>query len=179
MSEGISKLLDLIVQFANFFIPWTVLDAFEGGVILRWGKYHRTIGPGFHWCLPFNIDHVFTDTVVLRTKPIGLQSLLTKDARAITLTAIVTSSIEDVRKALLDVESVDQAMLDACAGAIGTLVTKSTWDEIVHEDFQNEMAKACRRGAKRYGIAIDRVQLMELTPARAIRLLQDDKAGAG
>jgi hypothetical protein len=43
----------------------------------------------------------------------------------------------------------------------------------VTEYTANELAKVCRRGAKRFGVEIDKVQLTDLTQARAIRLLQD------
>ncbi len=154
--------------------PFVIIQHFEKGVALDFGKHKRVLDPGVHWVWPLGFTSVFHDNVVWRTMDLGVQSLVTRDGRTITLRAMVTARIDDIEKAILEVEGVDHAIKDCCSGAIGTHITSHTWDEICKEDTANELAKVCRRGSKRFGVEIDRVQLTDLTPARAIRLLQDD-----
>lgn len=156
--------------------PFVIVQHFERAVALDFGKHKRVLGPGMHWVWPLGFTSVFHDNVVWRTVTLGVQSLITKDNRHITLRAVITARIEDIEKAMLEVESVDHALIDSCCGAIGMQVAEHTWDEVRAETFSNELAKACRRGAKRYGIEIDRVQLQDLTQSRALRLFQDHKA---
>lgn len=170
---GFEKLIDLLVQFMEFFKCCAVVDAYERGVHLRFGTPLRNLEPGLRFHIPFFVDRFLCDNVVTRTGTIGVQSLLTKDNRPITLKAVVTSNIFDIRAALLEVESVDHALIDSCAGAIGAYVADHTWEEIASPETSNELAKVCRRNAKRFGIEIERVQLVDLTPARALRLMQE------
>lgn len=39
------------------------VDTNEQGVILRFGEYHRTVGPGLHYHMPFPVERVFTPMV--------------------------------------------------------------------------------------------------------------------
>ena len=47
-----------IVIAAFFFSIWFTVGAEEVGVILRFGKYNRTIEPGLNYKLPFGIEEV-------------------------------------------------------------------------------------------------------------------------
>lgn len=166
------KLFERLADLAEWFVPFSVVDEYEEGVVLRFGRFTRVLGPGFHWIWPFGVDRVITDNVVWRTNDLQVQSLVTKDGRTITVCAVITSRIRNIQKALLDVEGVDDALIDACAGAVGAYVSSRTWEELTDTRVPDELATACQKGATRYGIEIGRVQLKDLTPSRAIRLLQ-------
>jgi regulator of protease activity HflC (stomatin/prohibitin superfamily) len=166
------KLIDLFLQFIDLFRFFTVCNEFERGVVLRLGVYQKVLEPGFHLILPFNLDQVIYDNVVPRTTNLGAQGLTTRDGKTITLSAIVTAQIRDIRKATLEVEHVDTALVDSCFATIGDLVVSHDWDSIKTPEFSDAVTKACRRQAFKYGIEILRVQLSDLTPSRALRLFQ-------
>lgn len=166
------RIIDLLLQWIGWFIPFVVIDQFERAVVLRWGRYHRTLEPGFHWIWPFEIERVIADNVVPRTTNLQAQSLTTKDGRLVVLGAVVTSQIADIVAATLEVEGVDHALQDACYGAIGTMVAAATYDEIREPGFSHELTKACRRAAKNFGIEIIRVQLSDITLAKTLRIHQ-------
>jgi regulator of protease activity HflC (stomatin/prohibitin superfamily) len=170
MNAGLDKLLDLFISCFQFFVPFYVIDAYERAVVLRWGHFHQEVGPGFHWCVPFNIDRVLKDNVVARTHTMTAQALTTSDGRTISVTAVITARISDIRKALLEVENMDHALLDACSAAIGAHVAAHTWDSLRTEPAADTLTKACRAGAWRYGVHIKRVQLADLALCRVIRL---------
>lgn len=171
------RLFEIIAQCFEWFVPFVVIRVYEGAVQLRQGKRHKILRGGFHWVVPFGVDHVIHENINWQVKPIGLQSLFTKDGHAVSLNAVATHRIgegdEDIARALLEVDSVEHALLDACAGAIGAHVASHTWDELRTEDTPNELSKVCRRNGKRFGIEIERIQLRDLTPAGAYRLLSD------
>ena len=166
------RLIDILLQFVDLFRFFIVVDEFEKAVVLRLGKFHKTLEPGFHFLLPFNIDNAIVDNVVPRTVNLGAQGLTTKDGKTITLSAVVTAQIRDIRKATLEVERVNDALVDSCYATIGDLVVAHDWDTVRTQEFSETITKACRRQAFKYGIEILRVQLSDLTPSRAIRLFQ-------
>ena len=167
------KLIDVALSFAETFRFFTVIDEFERGVVLRAGKFSREIGPGFHWLIPFNIERAFTDNVVPRTQNLGAQSLTTKDGKNVVVSGIVTAKIRDIKKAVLEVEGVDHALIDSCYAGIASLVSASTWDEIRSEEFSDKLTAACRKQAFRYGVEITRVQLSDVALSRALRLFMN------
>lgn len=166
------RIIDLLLQWIAFFIPFVVIDEFERAVVLRFGRYHRTLEPGFHWMIPFEIERCISDNVVPRTANLQAQSLTTVDGRLVVLGAVVTCQIYDIKVATLEVEGVDHALQDACYGAVGLAVSSRTYDEIRAEGFSHELTKACRRAAKNFGIDIMRVQLSDLTLAKTLRIHQ-------
>jgi regulator of protease activity HflC (stomatin/prohibitin superfamily) len=158
-----------IVETAQQLRCWIAIEEFQRGVLLRWGKFHRELEPGLHWLVPLR-DQVLVDNVVDRTTSLPAQSLVTKDGRQIVIGCAVTSSIRDIRKALVGVESVDHALVDSCAGTIAESVTSAAWDELATAEFREKVTKACRKNAWRYGIEIERVQLVDISISPSVRV---------
>ena len=171
----LDRLIDFLLSIIQMFQFWTVVNEYERGVVLRLGRFKREIGPGLTWCIPFYVDHVLVDNVVNRVVELGPQSLTTKDGKDVTVNAVVTASIKDIKKALLEVEGVDHALADACCAAVGEHVNDTDWTDLRGELSYDTLTKACRRQAFKYGIEIHRVQLKDLTRCRSLRILAGER----
>lgn len=167
------KLASLIVQFGEFFRFWEVVHPYEGGLVLRLGIYRRDLKPGFNWMVPFGVEHAITEYTVPRTSRIHSMSTTTKDGRTAGFEAVVTWKINDLHKSLLEVSSLKDAIMDCCMGVIGTELSESSWEEIVHNKTSESLTGACRKNGWRWGVEIIRVQLTGVVAAKNIRLLQD------
>ena len=168
----LDKLIDFIIQFIELFKFWVVIHPFEAGVMLRLGKFYKIVECGFHWMLPFGVDHVITEHIVPTTHSLGDESTISKDGKSVGFHAVVTYKVRDIQKALLDVEDVDHAVRDACAGEIGRVMRESTWEEILAADILEKLTAACRKRGFRYGIEVMSVQLAGVAICRSIRLMQ-------
>lgn len=167
------KLIDIILQFLRLFQFWVVVNAYAAGVRQRLGKFHAVLGPGFHWMLPFNVDRLIWDSVVTETLRVKPQSLTTKDGVAVTVSSVVTFRIEDIKIFLLDVEGRNAVIEDSTYGATSNFIMKRTWQELNEiTDIGHELAKDVRRQAKRYGVAVDQVQVVDFARCRSLRLIQ-------
>lgn len=171
---GFEKFFEILLSIWQSFIPFTVVEQYERFVLLRLGKFHHCLEPGFHWIIPFGIDKVIGDNVVTRTHKLREQSVTTKDGQSATVRGVVTASIRDIQKATLGVEHVDDAMNDSCLGEIGRAVLTTTWADMAREKFVDDLSKACRKNAWRYGIEIERVQLSDIVLAPAYRVFGVD-----
>lgn len=169
----IDRLVEFLSQFIGLFKFWYIIFDYERGVLLRLGRFRKEMEPGLHWLIPFSVDHVLADNVVPRTVHLGVQSLMTADGRTIAVSAVVTASIRHIRKAMLEVEGVDHALIDSCTAAVAAHVSAVTWDHLRTEDSGAALMKVCRAQAFRYGLEIHRVQLADMSPCRAIRLHSD------
>ena len=169
----LEKLFDFILQFINLFKFWTVLDEYEEGVVLRLGRYHRTIGPGFHWLWPFAFENDLYTNVVLETKNLCSQCLTTKDHVSIALEAVVTSRTKNVKKFLLEVDNAMSVLQDCTYGVVADLVTQSTWEEVVTPEFKDKVTEKVRRKAFSYGIEVLGVQFSDLCKAKCLRVMNN------
>lgn len=166
----LDKLWELVSESLHSLVFWAVLDPYERGLQLRLGKLHKELGPGFHWILPLHIDRVISENVVPRVERLYGLSTTTADNKAVGFDAIVTYSISDVRKAMLEVDGLKDAISDACAGTIGTKLQAATWDEIRQGAPVDALTSACRRRGKKWGVEIESVQLAGIAIVRNLRL---------
>lgn len=166
----IDKLIDFLIGIIDLFRFWQIVDEYERGIVLRLGRFHREIGPGLHWQIPFGVDRPLVDNVVPRTINLGEQSLTTSDGKGVVISGVVTARIHSIKKSILEVESVDQALMDACGGEISSVVSAATWDELHTGALAEKLTDVCRKRGWRWGIEIIQVQLTDLTLARSIRL---------
>lgn len=148
------------------------MHSYQRGVVLRFGKFHRIVEADFHWIWPFCIETYLEANVVRETMMVGPQSLTTVDGHSVVITTVVTFNIEDIKTFLLDIEGAHQVIEDSTYGIVASFVMKHTWQQLLDVDISKELTKDVRRSAKKYGVAIDNVQVADFTRSRSIRLLQ-------
>lgn len=167
------RLVDFLIQFLDLFRFFVVIPSYGDGVVLRFGKFHRLTHPGFHFIWPFKIEEVLSTNVVTETMPVGPQSLTTKDGVSIVISTVVTFRKTDVKTFLLEIEGAGQVIEDATYGIVAQFVMGHSWDELREGmDMANELTKAVRRQAKKYGVDIITVQISDFTRSRSYRLMQ-------
>jgi len=168
----IDRLVDLIVSWVRLFKFFCVVRDFEGGVILRFGRFHREAIPGFHWMWPFEIEELIYTNVVDELLEIGPQSLTTRDDVAIVISTVITFSVKYPRKFLLDVEGANQAIADAAVGVQSRYVLSHKWADLLAADKPTDLLEMVRKRAWRYGVEVKSVEVKDFTRSRSFRILQ-------
>lgn len=169
----LESLLNFIVTIWEWFIPFRVVNHWEKGVILRFGRFKREAEPGFHWLIPFNVDKLMTAPSVVQTHRLNKQSITTKDGKQIVVSAVVKFTVTDIRAFLLDVFQSGDAIEDVSMGGLRKIIASKTWDECQHDDLEEELKKAVKLEVKKFGIEVQKVTLPDLACIRSLRLLQD------
>jgi regulator of protease activity HflC (stomatin/prohibitin superfamily) len=150
-----------------WFLPWTVLDEYERGVLLRLGrpvarKGSEVIGPGLIFHFPFNIDQLLFTNVVFETGSAELQCQ-TRDDITINIEVVAGYSISNPRKFLIEVEEAGDAVLDAIGGGVFESVRKRTWEQIDDSDFVDILRSEIGQRGRRFGVKIETVYIHSLT----------------
>lgn len=165
------KLVDVLLQWLDLFAFVRIVHTYEKAVVLRLGRYHRTLEPGWHFVLPFRIEETLHEHVVPTTTNLAPQSLTTADDVSVVCAAVVTWQVRNVRKILLECEGKEQVMLDACAGVIAQHVTGATWRDLTTDEFARTVTSDVRSRAKKWGIRVIQVQFTDVAKCRAYRLV--------
>ncbi len=179
------KLVDLIVSWIKLFFFVFVIHQDCRAIVLRRGrpvmdpvtKRPKEVQPGFHFKWPFDVDEVFYREVTPAVMTVGPQSLTTKDDRDVVVSLLVTYQIEDVAKTIIECQGHRVAIEDAVYGVTSSFVMKHTWAELRNAadtpeiDLENEITKAARRRAKKFGVQILDAQFIDLTKSRSVRLI--------
>jgi membrane protease subunit HflK len=164
------RLVEFLLQCLGLFKAWEIVDCYQKGVVLRFGRHVRNVGPGFHWVWPFGVERVLHANIVPNTTNLGVQSLTTKDGHQVVISGLLTWRVADPTKFLLEVEGGQDAVADITFCSIADSVQGSTWEQVSDPDFPAKTATKLRRRAGRYGIEIDRLQFSDLSKCRSLRL---------
>lgn len=158
---GFLFVLFLMIVNSLFF----TIDTQEEGVILRFGKYHRTVGPGLHFKLPnlgsfLPIEEVIKVPVTVKQKlefgfktvKAGIRSqyrrssnysnestMLTGDLNVAEVEYIIQYRISDAKKFLFNVRNVKNNLYDLANAVIREVIGDRTVSEVLTEG-RNEIA---------------------------------------
>lgn len=130
-------ILVVIVSFSSFY----TVDQKEKAVVLLFGKYNRTVGPGLHFKLPFGIEKNYnvptgrylTEEFGFRTKKpwetrqskkdfTTESCILSGDLNIVDITWTIQYRIEDPRAWLFNVENQVKTIRDISQSVINQLV---------------------------------------------------------
>lgn len=168
------KLVDFIASTLKDFLPFTFMEQWSGGIILRFGKYHRIVKPGLIWKIPF-ADVLHATTIVTCTVSVPTQSLTTSDGKQIVVKSVVKYHISDIKLFTLEVYNSKDAILDTTQAIIKRIITAKAWSECGDEKIDANIATKLRAEVKCWGIEIEKVTLTDIGLIRSIRLFNENE----
>ena len=163
------------------------------GVVLRFGKFFKTVEPGLHFKLPLGIDAVtvlpirrqlklefgfstagYTNPIQAGQDPEEEKSMVTGDLNAALVEWVVQYRIEDPRQYLFDVRNPEETLRDLSEAAMREVIGDRTVDELItigRQDIEIEALARMQELSKRYhlGIRVDQVQLKNVNPPSQVQ----------
>jgi membrane protease subunit HflK len=183
-----------VLLIAAVWTSYYTVGAESEGVVLRFGKYFKTVGPGLHFKLPFGIDGLTVlptrrqlklefgfSTPGYTTNPIQAsqdqeeeKSMVTGDLNAALVEWVVQYRIEDPRQYLFDVRNPGETLRDLSEAAMREVIGDRTVDEVItigRQDIEIEALARMQGLSKRYrlGIRVDQVQLKNVNPPKQVQ----------
>jgi regulator of protease activity HflC (stomatin/prohibitin superfamily) len=165
-------LRDLIIYIWSELKPFIVINTYEEAVVLRLGKFNKTMKEGLHFKIPF-ADEVMSHHTIITTLNLPSQSLVTLDKKSIVVKAMVKFRITDIKTFMLEIFDKQDAISDIGQGIIKNIIMAKTWEECTDIEIDNTLTKKIRSEIKKYGIEIIQVTLTDICEMRSIRLIND------
>lgn len=163
------SLLNALSQFWVHIIPWIVVEPYEGGVMLKWGKYRGPLAPGWNLKIPL-VHTAMTTHTVPAPYQLDPQALTTQDGIQVTLRATVVYQVNDLHKYLLETDG-HALVLEVAQGIIAKQVSGYPWSEVHTSAFALATSLRIRRQSREYGALVKRVFFTDITRARPITLI--------
>lgn len=160
MKKWVPTVIIIFVLFFGVLIfrPWVTVDTDEVGVVLRLGKFDRTLGPGFHLRLPPPVELIYTPQVTqIKRVEIGFRTvannqyqdvedesyMLTGDENIASVELVVQYRISDPVKYLFTTEDVEETVKDITESAMRKVVGDYPIDAVL-TDRRSEIANKIR-----------------------------------
>lgn len=166
-----TKLLDLLMQTWNRVSPFEVIKEYEGAVVLRFGRYSRTIGPGLSFKIPI-IEEAISCNTCLTTIRLPPQTLTTRDDVPVVVSALVKYAVKDVKLFLLEIWDQTDVLADVTMGAIRMAVNALSYTDLVTSPPEPQVLEAVRKEANQYGFKVHKITFVDLGRVKSLRLIQ-------
>ena len=184
--------LVLLVWLASGFY---IVDESQRGVVLTFGRYSQTTGPGLRWRVPFPVQSVeLVNVTQVRTIEIGYRNnvkskvvreslILTNDENIADVQFAVQYILKDPEDWLFNVRRPEETVMQVAESAMREIVGQSSMDFVLYEG-REQIAAAAQKLMQdildRYksGVAISRVTLQNAQPPEQVQAAFDDAVKA-
>lgn len=174
-SAAIAVVTAVIFAAAAVINPKLVpIREYERGVIFRFGKYRKTVGPGVAWILS-RIDDLRTVETRDQLLDIPPQNVVTKENVKITVDAAAYYKIVDATKSALEVKDFKNSLAILLQSQIRAVIGNLSITEVVGktEEISNSLYRTLDETASKWGVKILRVELQHITlPEELVQAFQ-------
>ncbi|MFH0971198.1 MAG: SPFH domain-containing protein [Candidatus Micrarchaeota archaeon] len=164
------ELLPILVGLAliYFLLPRLYeFKEYERAVVLRFGKYNRTAGPGWIWVFPI-FERYFTVDMRVQTYDTKPQEVQTKDDVRIKVDVVSYIRVTNPRKVVLEVRDLGMAITKLLQGEIRLIIGKLDLDEVIEEteEVNEHLFGKLKEVEEAWGFLVLRIELetIELPP---------------
>jgi membrane protease subunit HflK len=172
-----------------------IVDESQRGVVLTFGRYSETTGPGLRWRIPFPVQSVeLVNVSQVRTIELGYRNnvkskvmreslMLTNDENIADIQFAVQYILSDPEDFLFNVRRPDETVRQVAESAMREIVGKSSMDFVLYEGREQIAASAQKLmqdilDRYRTGVAISRVTLQNVQPPEQVQAAFDDAVKA-
>ncbi len=145
-----------LIVFSGF----RIADQYQRAVVLRLGKYQSTRGPGLYWLIPLVEQKRMVDIRTI-TAAVEQQETITKDNVPIKVNAVVWYRIVDPMAAMLEVRSIDNAIIQVALTTLRTGIGQHTLDDVLKEQeaVSRQMEEKIDAITEPWGVKVERVEM--------------------
>ena len=186
---GVGLVLLALLAFSSIY----TVQAEAQGVVLRFGKYVKTVDPGLRFKMPFGIDKVSvvpvkrqlkqefgfgtpgaTDPTQFSSQQEAERSMVTGDLNTATLEWIIQYRIREPQLYLFKVREPGLTLRDISESVMRTVVGDRTVDEVItvgRQEIESEALGNLQELVNKYelGLSIDQVQLKNVNPPKPVQ----------
>ncbi len=153
----------LLILLAIVIPGMRIINQYERGVVLRLGRYSRTLDPGFRVIIPY-IDKMIK--VDIRTTPMDIpkQEVITRDNVTVNVDAVVYARVIDAQKAVLETTNYSYATSTFAQTALRDITGNFDLDEILskRDEISAQIREIVDAQTDNWGIDIQSVRLQNI-----------------
>ncbi|HET9806821.1 MAG TPA: SPFH domain-containing protein [Nitrososphaeraceae archaeon] len=181
MNSNFVILISLIGVILIIFSFIYIIKQFERSIILRLGKYHKQIGPGINYRIPF-IDNVLVIDIRERVREFKAERMLTKDNVPVTIDAILRYKIIEGRTndAILNVENFNEMIQQVSQTTLRNNIGSSLFQDILskREEINQHIKSIISNEASNWGIEVTGVEIRQVIIPQELEAAMSKQAQA-
>lgn len=153
----------------KFIISVRIVPAQEVLIVERLGKYHKTLGAGFHLLIPF-LDKVVYNVSLKEAIDVPSQICITRDNVQVKVDGIIYMKVIDPYKAVYHINDYKYALIQLAQttmrSVFGDLDLDKTFEE--RESLNAKIVGVVDEAADHWGVKIMRYEIQNITPPERV-----------
>jgi len=156
-----------------------IIFEYKRALKFRFGKYVKTLEPGFRWIIPI-IETIQIVDIRVITFNIDSQEVMTQDNVPCSIDGVVFFKIDDPEKAVLEVEEYKFAITQLSQAALRDVCGKVELDTILskREEMGKNIKSIVEEETKEWGIVIMDVKIKDIQLPENMRRMMANQAEA-
>jgi regulator of protease activity HflC (stomatin/prohibitin superfamily) len=137
-----------------------IANQYQRAVVLRLGRFQDIRGPGLYWIIPV-LERPLTVDIRTVTAAVEQQETITKDNVPVKINAVVWYRIFDPKQAMLEVRSVDNAVIQVALTTLRTGIGQYTLDDVLKEQdtVSTTIGQKIDTVTEPWGVKVERVEM--------------------
>lgn len=167
---SVFTILGLIFLFSILSSGIKVLNQYERGVVLTFGRYTGTLEPGLRLIIPIVQKMIRVDTRI-RTVDIPRQEAITKDNVPVGINAVVYFRVENAADAVLKVKNYPYAVSQYALAALRDIIGGVELDTLLaeRERIATEIKKVVDEETNPWGIDVTAIKIQDIELPAAMK----------
>lgn len=163
--DGLVFLLAAIGILTALSRAFVVIEQYEQGLVFRYGRFMRKLGPGVNFILPL-IDVVGVVDMRIRSIDVPTQKVISSDNAVVGLDAIIYYCPVEAEKLILNVAQYEIATIKLSQTALRSIVGDMPFDALnsEREEINKRLNAALSSLGNKWGIEIIRAEIGRITP---------------
>ncbi len=166
----IATFLVVLLFFTVFFKLIRIVPEQQAWVVEQFGKYKRTLGPGFHLVIPGVQKVAYKHTLKEEVIDVAPQVCITQDNVQVSVDGILYLRVEDPERASYGIEdyrfATAQLAQTTMRSEIGKIGLDNTFSE--RDRINNAVVKAIDEASDPWGIKVTRYEIRDITPTDTV-----------
>jgi regulator of protease activity HflC (stomatin/prohibitin superfamily) len=170
----------LVLFFTVFFKLIRIVPEQEAWIVEEFGKFRRTLGPGFHLVVPIWQKVAYKNNLKEEVIDVPPQVCITNDNVQVTVDGILYIQVVDPEKASYGIENYRfasaQLAQTTMRSEIGKIELDNTFSE--REEINDAVVKAVDEASDPWGIKVTRYEIRDITPTDTILTAMEQQVEA-
>jgi regulator of protease activity HflC (stomatin/prohibitin superfamily) len=173
LSDGSEVVLGLLCLYVLYKFGKSIqlVPNMEEFIVERFGKYHNTLGPGFHVLIPFIDNVIFKQDLRERATQVDPQECFTRDNVKVLVDGVIYLSIVDSVKSSYGITDFEYAAVQLAQtttrSVIGQIDLDKTFEE--RERISAKVVDVLSHAAANWGLRVHRYEVKNITPPRSVQ----------